>query len=265
MKNITKKILTPLGVQENGETLSLKREEHVGILHLLGRSGCGKSVTLESIIISDIYNGRGGMFIEPYGDLVKDIQSYIPADKINKVAVFAAQPGTLDDNIKKFHQEIDFTEMKNDEQKFLLCKIDYRTLGQAVARELGIYLVKQYWQVVGGKNRTLALDEAHNYETIVEEIIQNQEKGSLCILSDQTSMHYRTDVFERLVETANHILCYFIDTETANLINKYHSDMDPKELVTQDKYKFTAKINAKTAAPAIIKLTGIFPIPYPKK
>ncbi len=39
------------------------------------------------------------MFIDPYGDLIKDIQDYIPADKANKVAVFEAQAGTIDENI----------------------------------------------------------------------------------------------------------------------------------------------------------------------
>ena len=267
MENIIKEGLTPIGVQENGETFGLSPEERPGILHLFGRSGHGKSVTLEDIIISDIHNDRGGMFIDPYGDIIKDIQDYIPADKSSKVAVFEAQAGTLDENIAKFQQEIHFEEMKKDGQKFLLCKLDYRSLGTGVARELGLYLVKQFLQVVGGEGRSLGLDEAHNFvdDEVLEQLLQSKEKGLSCILSDQTSMHYRTDILERTLESANHILCYFVDSATANLINKYHSEMSPSEITSLEKYNFMAKVNAKAASPAVMKLKGFFPIPYPKK
>jgi len=267
MENIIKDGLTPIGVQENGETFGLSPEERPGILHLFGRSGHGKSVTLEDIIISDIHNGRGGMLIDPYGDLMKDIQDYIPADKANKVAVFEAMAGTLDENIAKFQKEIHFEEMKKDVQKFLLCKLDYRSLGTGVAREFGLYLVKQFLQVVGGEGRSLGLDEAHNFvdEEVLEQIVQSKEKGLSCILSDQTSMHYRTDILERTLEAANHVLCYFIDSETADLINKYHPEINTSELTSLEKYNFVAKVNAKTVSPTVVKLKGIFPIPYPKK
>ncbi|MBD3328630.1 hypothetical protein GF340_05000 [Candidatus Peregrinibacteria bacterium] len=267
MENIIKEGLTPIGVQENEETFGLSPKERSGILHLFGRSGQGKSVTLEDIVISDIHNGRGGMLIDPYGDLIKDIQAYIPADKTSKVAVFDAQAGTLEENIAKFQQEIHFEEMKKDDQKFLLCKLDYRSLGKDVARELGLYLVKQFLQVVGGENRSLGLDEAHNFvdEEVLEQIVQSKEKGLSCILSDQTSMHYRTDILERTLEAANHVLCYFVDSATANLINKYHTEMSPSELTSLEKYNFIAKVNTKTASPTALKLKGVFPIPYPKK
>lgn len=267
IENIIKEGLTPIGVQENGETFGLSPEERPGILHLFGRSGHGKSVTLEDIVISDIHNGRGGMLIDPYGDLVKDIQDYIPADKANKVAVFEAQAGTLDENIAKFQQEIHFEEMKKDGQKFLLCKLDYRTLGTGVARELSIYLVKQFLQIVGGENRSLVLDEAHNCvdEEVLEQIVQSKAKGLSCIMSDQTSMHYRTDILERTLEVANHVFCYFVDSATANLINKNHPEMSPSELTSLEKFNFITKVNAKTASPSVMKLKGVFPIPYPKK
>lgn len=267
LENIIKEGLTPIGIQENGEAFGLSPENRPGILHLFGRSGCGKSVTLEDIVISDIHNSRGGMLIEPYGDLIKDIQAYIPADKANKVAVFEAQAGTLDENIAKFQQEIHFEEMKKDGQKFFLCKLDYRSLGTGVARELGIYLVKQFLQVVGGENRLLGLDEAHNFvdEEVLEQIVQSKEKGLSSILSDQTSMHYRTDILEGTLEAANHVLCYFVDSATADLINKYHPEMNTSELTSLEKYNFVAKVDAKTASPTVVKLKGVFPIPYPKK
>jgi hypothetical protein len=267
MENIIKEGLTPIGVQENGETFGLSPEERPGILHLFGRSHQGKSITLEDIVISDIHNGRGGMFVDPHGDLIKDIQDYISADKASKVTVFEAMARTLDENIAKFQQEIHFEEMRKDDQKFLLCKLDYKTLDQDVARALGTYLVKQFLQIVGGENRTLGLDEAHNFvdEDVLGQIVESKEKGLSCILSDQTSEHYLTDILERTLEAANHVLCYSVDNATASLVNKYHPEMSPSELTSLEKYNFVAKVNAKTASPATMKLKGVFPIPYPKK
>lgn len=267
MENIMKGGLTPIGIQENGETFGLTPEEHSGILHLFGRTGQGKSVTLVDLIISDIHNGRGGMLIDPYGDLIKDIQTYIPAGKDNKVIVFEAQAGTFDENVTKFQKEINFDKIKKDGQKFLLCKLDYRTLGANGVINLGTYLVKQFLQAVDGENRTLGLDEAHNFidEEVLEQILHSKEKGLLCILADQTSLHYRTDILSRLLEAANHILCFFTEKETANLISTYHPEMSPSKLIALEKYNFLAKLNAKTASPTTIKLKGLFPIPYPKK
>ncbi len=257
----------PIGVQENGDIIGLSPEERRGILHLLGRSGQGKSVTLEIIAISDIHNSRGGMLIEPYGDLITDISAYIPADKASKVTVFEASTGTVEENITKFQNEIDLEEMENDDQKFLFCKVDYQTLGSDVARELGIYLVKQFLQVVGGGNRSLFIDEAHNFinEETLEQVLKSKEKNLSCILSDQTCMHYRTDIMEILLKTLDHIISYMSDSKTANLINKYHTEVSPEELKALEKYNFLAKLNAKTDSPTTMKLKGIFPIPYPKK
>jgi len=267
MEHLIKKGLTPIGIQENGEIFGLSSEERPGILHLLGRTGQGKSITIETITISDIFNNRGGMLIEPYGDLIKDVQSYIPADKGDKVTVFEAQTGTLEENIAKFQREINFVEMKNDGQKFLLCKIDYQTLGGDVARSLGIFLVGQFLQIVGGENRTLVIDEAHNFidEQTLEQILKSKEKKLSCILSDQTCLHYRTDILENLLKTVDHIICYAVDTTTANLINKFHPEMNTGELTTLEKFNFATKINAQTVSPTKLVLKGIFPIPYPKK
>ncbi|MBU1178213.1 hypothetical protein KJ903_03250 [Patescibacteria group bacterium] len=258
--------LTPIGVRENGEIFCLPLEKRPGIMHLFGRAGQGKSATLEDIIISDIHNSRGGMFIDPYGDLVKDIQTYIPADKVDKVVVFEARMGTFKENVEKFQQEIDFEEMKNDAQKFLLCTLDYRTLGTDGARDLGIYLVKQFLQITSGENRTLGLDEAHNFinEEVLEKIVLSKEKKLSCVLSDQTSMYYRTDILKRLLEAANHILCYFTAPEAADLVNKYHPEMSTSELLAIEKFSFIAKMNAKTTSPTVMNLKGVFPIPYPK-
>jgi len=261
MGNLIQEGLMPIGTKENGEIIGLLNEERAGVLHLYGRTGQGKSVTLEGVVVSEIVNGRGGMFIEPYGDLVKDVQLYIPVDKKNKVAVFEAKEKTLEENIARFEKEIDFNEMKKDNQKYLLCKLDYQTLGTDVAKELGVYLVNQFLKVVGGENRSLVLDEAHNFlsEEVLEQILQSKEKGLLSVLCDQTSLHYREDIHKRLLESVNYVVSYRLDEKTASMINKYHSEIDKSELAELEKYYLIAKLNS-----GVVKLKGIYPIPYLK-
>lgn len=267
MENIIREGLTPIGVKENEEIVGLSSPERSGILHLMGHSGQGKSVTLEMMAIADIHNGRGGMLIEPYGDLIKDVQEYIPTDKADKVTFFEASTGDLEANIAKFQNEINLTEMKEDAQKFLLCKIDYQTLGNDVARDLGIYLIGQFLNVVGGENRSLFIDEAHNFinEETLEKILKSKENNLSCILSDQTCLHYRTDILKSLLKTLDHIICYQVDTKTADLINEFHPEIISDELTTLEKYYFVTKLNARTASPTTLKLRGIFPFPFPKK
>ena len=266
MKNIIKEDLTPIGVQENGEIFGLFQKDRSGILHLFGRPGQGMTITLEEILISDIHNNRGGMIIDPYGDLIKNVQEYVPKDKVNNVSIFEAQNETLDENIARFNKEIDFEEIKNNNAKMLLCKLDSRILGVDLAREIGISLVNQFLQIIDGKQRSLVIDEAHNFlnEEIVKQIINSKEKELSCILTAQTSRHYRTDLLERLLNAANHVLCYYTDEETANLINKYHPEINTDEIKSLEKYNFIVKVNAQTDSPATMKLKGIFPIPYSK-
>ncbi|MFH1089065.1 MAG: hypothetical protein V1716_01425 [Candidatus Uhrbacteria bacterium] len=263
MGNLPKEGTTPIGVQENGEIFSLSLEERSGILNLFGRSGQGKSLTIENIVISDILNGRSGLLIEPYGDLIKEIQLYVPADKIK---VFETQAGTLEENIARFQQEIDFSEMTNG-QLFILCQINYQALGGDLTKDFGDYLVKQFLKVAGCKNCSLMIDEAHNSvsEEILEQVFESKEEGLSCLFSDQSFTNYRAEFVGRLFEVSNHLICYLLNPEIADLLNKYNPDMSSDELTKLEQYHFLAKFNAKTATPTIIKLKGIFPIPFSKK
>lgn len=252
---------TPLGMKDNGEVFSISAQDRPGILYVFGRTGQGKSVMLASLVISDIRNGRGGMFIDPYGDLIQEIQSHITPEQAKNVVMFEAQAGTVDENIAKFQKEIDLTQMQSDAHKFLLCKLDYRALGNDGARGVGEDIVKRFLTIVGGQNRTIGIDEAHNFinEELAESIVKARENSVSYIFSDQMVRCYKASVGERLLKVSNHILCYFVDTETANTISTFHPQMSVNELVALQKYHFLAKVNAQTSSPTMIALKGILP------
>jgi hypothetical protein len=58
-----------------------QRRDH---LHLLGKTGRGKSTTLEHIIMHDIEKGHGVAVIDPHGDLIERILRLIPKEHIDR-------------------------------------------------------------------------------------------------------------------------------------------------------------------------------------
>jgi len=54
-------------------------------MYLIGKTGMGKSTTLENMIVADIMAGNGLAVVDPHGDLVEKIIEFIPANRINDV------------------------------------------------------------------------------------------------------------------------------------------------------------------------------------
>ncbi|MEV4791601.1 type IV secretion system DNA-binding domain-containing protein [Asanoa sp. NPDC049475] len=56
-------------------------------VHMVGKTGVGKSTLLLSMILSDIKAGRGTVVIDPRGDLVTDILDRLPATYADKIVL----------------------------------------------------------------------------------------------------------------------------------------------------------------------------------
>lgn len=69
--------------------IRIKREDRRRHTYLVGKSGTGKSVTLNNMAIQDIQNGEGVCVIDPNGDLIQDILDRIPPERIEDVIVFS--------------------------------------------------------------------------------------------------------------------------------------------------------------------------------
>ncbi|MFA4931043.1 MAG: hypothetical protein WC570_04230 [Patescibacteria group bacterium] len=264
--NIIEKGQTPLGKDTDGQILALDTAERPGIMVLFGRSGQGRSITLQELVIADIHAGRGGLFIDPYGDLFENIKNYLPAGQADRIIIFEAMAGSLKDNIDKIQVTIDFTTLQADQPKFILCKIDYRTLGHELVIKLGNYIVKQFLQHTTGQNQTLALDEAYNFidEEVLAQILSRPDSGLSCLLSSQSAMDYQTEIKANILPVAHHVVSFFVDPYTAKIINQYHPDLAVETLSVLEKFHFLARLNIQTNAPIIKSLNSIFPIPYPK-
>lgn len=56
--------------------------------YIVGKSGSGKSALLSYMVRQDIANGEGVCVIDPHGDLIEDILTYIPKERAKDVIIF---------------------------------------------------------------------------------------------------------------------------------------------------------------------------------
>jgi hypothetical protein len=75
--------------EHNGETVPvfLTADQRVRHTHIIGSSGCGKSSLLLNLIRQDIEHGDGVAVLDPHGDLIDQILTLIPANRIDDVVL----------------------------------------------------------------------------------------------------------------------------------------------------------------------------------
>ncbi len=56
--------------------------------YIIGKSGSGKSALLSFMARQDIINGEGVCVVDPHGDLIEDILTYIPKERAKDVIIF---------------------------------------------------------------------------------------------------------------------------------------------------------------------------------
>lgn len=77
-----------VGNNDYGYPVSLTQERRANGMYIIGMNGMGKSVTMLSMLIQDIEQGRGLCLIDPHGDLVRDTMAYIPETRHDDVTLF---------------------------------------------------------------------------------------------------------------------------------------------------------------------------------
>ena len=79
------------------QKFGIKTDDRRRHMYFIGKTGMGKSVVLENMIIQDIRNGKGVAVIDPHGDLVEKVLDFIPPSRINDVVYF--NPSDLENPI----------------------------------------------------------------------------------------------------------------------------------------------------------------------
>jgi len=65
----------------HSNTVRLADEDRMRHMCIMGQTGVGKSVFLESMVIQDIEQGKGLCFIDPHGDSISKILEYYPIER----------------------------------------------------------------------------------------------------------------------------------------------------------------------------------------
>ena len=63
-------------------------EDRMRHLYVIGQTGTGKTTILKNMIAQDIKNGEGCCFIDPHGNDIQDILSFVPPERIQDVIYF---------------------------------------------------------------------------------------------------------------------------------------------------------------------------------
>lgn len=79
------------------QIFGIKRKDRRQHMYVLGKSGTGKSVMLENMIIQNIHQGEGVCVVDPHGELVEKILETIPPERVKDVIYF--NPSDTDHNI----------------------------------------------------------------------------------------------------------------------------------------------------------------------
>lgn len=64
------------------------REDRRRHFYVIGQTGTGKTTLLKEMIRQDIKNGEGVAVVDPHGELIDDILSYIPKERVDDVVLF---------------------------------------------------------------------------------------------------------------------------------------------------------------------------------
>lgn len=97
---LAKKAAPPVNMPHEGLTLGkstyrgvemmvkIKREDRRRHVYIIGKSGVGKSVLIANMVKQDIANGEGVAVVDPHGDLIEEILTGVPKERLDDVIVF---------------------------------------------------------------------------------------------------------------------------------------------------------------------------------
>ncbi|MDA1190056.1 MAG: type IV secretion system DNA-binding domain-containing protein [Candidatus Poribacteria bacterium] len=74
--------------RDQRKKFGIRRADRRYHLHLIGKTGVGKSTLLEHLIASDLRDGHGLAVLDPHGDLVKSVLRHVPKERADDLLYF---------------------------------------------------------------------------------------------------------------------------------------------------------------------------------
>lgn len=102
--------------QEQEAPVTISTEHRLKHTHIIGATGTGKSTLITQMIMQDITSGSGVAIFDPHGDLVDDIMSRIPQERIKDVVLI--DPSDIDYpvgiNLLEAHSDLEKEILSSD-------------------------------------------------------------------------------------------------------------------------------------------------------
>lgn len=99
--------------QQQEVAVTISTEERLKHTHIIGATGTGKSTLIANMVLQDIEAGRGVALFDPHGDLVEEMVSRIPSDRIKDVVI-------IDPSDSEYPVGINILEAHSDIEKEVL-------------------------------------------------------------------------------------------------------------------------------------------------
>jgi len=98
--------------REEKKDIRIKSDDRRRHAYIIGQTGTGKSALLSNMVLQDINNGEGIGLLDPHGDLVDDVLSKVPKERIEDIVLF--DPTNLERSVglNMLEYDIRFPEQK---------------------------------------------------------------------------------------------------------------------------------------------------------
>ena len=94
-KDIT--VFAQTNFRNQARKFGIKLDDRRRHFYIIGKTGMGKTVLMENMLLSDIYAGHGIALVDPHGDFAENFLNYIPSNRVNDVVYF--NPADLENPI----------------------------------------------------------------------------------------------------------------------------------------------------------------------
>ena len=217
--------------------IRIARDDRRRHMYIIGRTGTGKSEFMKNLARQDIQAGEGVAVIDPHGDLVDSLLSYVPKERADDVILF--EPFDMDRPMG-----LNMLEVRNDEEK------DF-----AVQEMIEIFYKLFPPEMIGPmfehnmRNVMLTLMADREYPGTIAEIPrmftdQNYQKYKVSKVSDpvvrsfweqemaKTTDFHKSEMLGYLISKVGR----FVENEMMrNIIGQSHSAFDFREVMDQKK------------------------------
>ncbi len=157
-------------LEEKRFIFGIKRKDRRRHLYIIGKSGVGKSKLLELLLRQDIAHGHGLCLLDPHGDVIEEMLSFVPEDRIEDVCII---------NPADFEFPVSFNPLANVDPAFK----------HQLAQGLIEVLAKQF-----GANWTPRLEHVFRFTTLA--LLDYPYATMSGMISMLTDRNYRQKVVE---------------------------------------------------------------------